>query len=316
MQMNKEPVSRPQNKADKGLIFDISRYAIHDGPGIRATVFFKGCPLRCQWCHNPEGQEAKPEVIVKEERCAAECEQCLDICPQQAISKNGNFITVDREKCDSCGKCKDVCVYEALDIIGREVSVEDVVREVEKDRIFFDESGGGVTFSGGEPLMQPGFLEALLKEFKKRGIRTTVDTSGHVPFEILDRTSDHVDLFLYDLKLMDKEKHKTYTGVSNQLILENLKGLSAKGKDIIVRIPIIPGINDDRESIERIAKYLLSLKTIKKVSLLPFHRGGIQKYKRLGKKNRLESLQPPSQEKIDEVKKILKDFGFSMEKER
>jgi pyruvate formate lyase activating enzyme len=305
-----------EKKIAKGTIFDISRYAIHDGPGIRATVFFKGCPLRCQWCHNPEGQESKPEIIVKAEKCPADCEQCLSICPKAAISKNGRSITVDREKCDSCGKCKDVCVYEALDIIGREVTVQDVLKEVEKDRIFFDESGGGVTISGGEPLMQPDFLEALLKGFKKRGIRTTVDTSGFASFEILDRISDHVDLFLYDLKLMDPKKHKEYSGVSNEIILENLKRLSEKGKKVIVRIPVIPGVNDDGENMKRIADYLLSLKNIKQINLLPFHRGGIQKYKRLGKKNLTEFLQPPSNDKMKEIKKIFIDSGFMIEKER
>jgi len=298
----------------KGLIFDISRYAIHDGPGIRATIFFKGCPLRCQWCHNPEGQESKPEIIIKEERCVVECDSCLSACPQNAISKDGTSIIVDRIQCDSCGKCKEVCVYEAFDIIGREVTVQQVLEEVEKDRIFFDESGGGVTFSGGEPLVQPDFLEALLVEFKTRGIRTTVDTSGYAPFEILDRVSDNVDLYLYDIKIMDEKKHKDYSGVSNRIILENLRRLSEKDKRICIRIPIIPGINDDRENIESIASYLLSLKNIKKINLLPFHRGGVQKYKRLGKKNLLDKLQPPSDEKIEEIKKTLRNFGFSLEK--
>ncbi len=300
----------------KGLIFDIIRYAIHDGPGIRATVFFKGCPLRCQWCHNPEGQESKPEIIIKEERCAAECDRCLSICPQGAISKKGRSIIVDRTKCDSCGKCKDVCVYETLDIIGREMTVQDVLKEVEKDRVFFDESGGGVTFSGGEPLMQPDFLQALLKEFKNSGIQTTVETSGYTSSEILDSISENVDLFLYDLKIIDPKKHKDYAGVSNEIILENLRRLSKKGKKIIIRIPVIPGVNDDREDIKRIADYLRSLKTIKQINLLPFHRGGVQKYKRLGKKNLTESLQPPSSDKINEIKKIFIDSGFLIEKER
>jgi len=304
----------PEGKVAKGLIFDISRYAIHDGPGIRATVFFKGCPLRCQWCHNPEGQEPKPEIAVKTERCAAECGRCLSVCPQGAISKNGPSIAVDREKCDSCGKCKDVCVYEALDIIGREVTVQDVMKEVEKDRVFFDESGGGVTFSGGEPLLQPDFLVALLQEFKKKGIRTTVDTSGYASTKILDRISDNVDLFLYDLKVMDPKKHRKYAGVSNEIILENLRRLSEKGKKVIIRIPVIPGVNDDRENMKAIAEYLLSLKNIKQINLLPFHRGGVQKYKRLGKKNLTESLQPPSNDKINEIKKIFIDFGFVLEK--
>ena len=196
------------------------------------------------------------------------------------------------------------------------MTVQDVLKEVEKDRIFFDESGGGVTFSGGEPLMQPDFLEALLKEFKKRGIRTTVDTSGYASSEILDRISENVDLFLYDLKVMDPKKHREYSGVSNEIVLENLRRLSEKGKKVIVRIPVIPGVNDDHENMKRIADHLLSFKNIKQINLLPFHRGGVQKYKRLGKKNLTESLQPPSNDKMEEIKKIFIDSGFMIEKER
>jgi pyruvate formate lyase activating enzyme len=294
----------------KGLIFDIKRYAIHDGPGIRTTVFLKGCPLRCQWCHNPEGQESNPEIMVRSSRCVEECQDCISQCPQSAISKQGGIISVDQSKCDFCGICRDVCVYDAIDIVGREVDVQDVVDEIEKDRIFFDESGGGISFSGGEPLMQDDFLEALVEEFKRREMRVTVDTCGYAPFDVLDRIRENVDLFLYDIKIMDDTKHKEYTGASNQLIIENLRKLSEKGAPIAVRIPIIPGVNDDEENIQSIAKFLLSLDNIKHINLLPFHSGGIEKYKRLGKKTQAKTVEPPSREKIERIKKILEDSGF------
>ncbi len=294
----------------KGLIFDIKRYAIHDGPGIRTTVFFKGCPLRCQWCQNPEGQESTPEIMVRSERCVEECQDCVSQCPKGAISKDGEVILVDQSKCDFCAKCSEVCVYEAIDIIGREVEVQDVVDEMEKDRIFFDESGGGISFSGGEPLMQLDFLSALLEEVKKREIRITVDTCGYAPFDVFDRIRENVDLFLYDIKIMRDKKHKEYTGVSNQIIIENLRKLSEKGANIAIRIPIIPGVNDDEENIQSIAKFLLSLDNIKHINLLPFHRGGIEKYKRLGKKIQAKAVPPPSSEKIEGIKKMLEDSGF------
>jgi len=213
----------------QGIIFDIKRYAIHDGPGIRTTIFLKGCSLRCQWCQNPEGQESNPEIILRSSRCATECSECVSVCPQEAVSKDGNSIEIDKAKCDLCAKCEEVCVYEALEVVGREVAVQEVMEEVEKDKIFFDESGGGITFSGGEPLMQVDFLEPLIKEIKKKNIHVTLDTSGYVSFEDLERISDKVDLFLYDLKIMNDAKHKKYTGVSNKLILENLRNLQNKG---------------------------------------------------------------------------------------
>ena len=294
----------------KGLIFDIKRYAIHDGPGIRTTVFFKGCPLRCPWCHNPEGQESIPEVIAYPERCEDECDLCLSVCPQDAISKNGKSIKIDQDRCDLCKKCKDVCVYEALEIAGQELTDKEVLKEIEKDRIFFEESDGGLTCSGGEPLMQPDFLMSILELAKKRGIHTAVDTSGYASFDVLDRISKNTDFFLYDIKILDDKKHKKFTGVSNQVILENLKKLSETGKPIAARIPVVPGVNDDEENIRGIAGYLLSLKNIMHINLLPLHRGGTEKYKRLGKKSMTTALKPPSEGKVERIKEILTDFGF------
>jgi len=296
----------------KGIIFDIKRYAIHDGPGIRTTVFLKGCPLRCQWCQNPEGQESKPEIMLRSTRCAKECYACVSACPQGAISKNGRQVVFDKEKCDLCAKCEDVCVYEALKIVGKEVTVQEVMDEIVKDRVFFDESGGGITFSGGEPLMQLDFLEALLEEIKKKNIHVTLDTSGYVSFEDLEKVSNKVSQFLYDLKIIDDEKHKKYTGVSNKLILENLLKLSERRKSVYVRIPLISSINDDERSIQMFTEYLHTLKNIKQISLLSYHAGGCEKYKALGKEGFLKTFQPPSNERIEEIKEILVNSGFSV----
>ncbi len=296
----------------KGTIFDIKRYAIHDGPGIRTTIFLKGCSLRCQWCQNPEGQEAYPELIIRASRCAMECSECVSVCPQDAISKDGNSVEIDKAKCDLCAKCEDVCVYEALEVVGREMTVEEVMEEIEKDKVFFDESGGGITFSGGEPLVQLDFLEALLNEIRKKGIHVTLDTSGYISFEDLDRISDKVDLFLYDLKIMDDKKHKKYTGVSNKLILENLGKLAERGESVAVRIPLISGINDDDKSIQMFVDYLQSLKNIKQINLLSYHTGGSEKHKRLRKERLPRTFETPSEERIEEIKKILSDAGFSV----
>ncbi len=296
----------------KGIIFDIKRYAIHDGPGIRTTVFLKGCPLRCQWCQNPEGLELDAEVFWRENRCAEDCRACVTACPSRAVSKNGNRVVVDKKKCDFCRICDDACVYDALEIVGREVSVEEIMEEIEKDRVFFDESGGGVTFSGGEPLLQADFLQSLIEEVKKSNIHVALDTSGCVPFEDLQRVSDRVDLFLYDLKIMEDETHKKYTGVSNQIILENLKKLSDKKKAIHVRIPLVSGVNDDKQNIQRFAEYLRTLRNVKNISLLAYHRGGCEKYRRLQKEEQLRTFQSPSKKRMEEVKKFLVDSGFSV----
>lgn len=204
-------------------------------------------------------------------------------------------------------------MYEALEIAGQQVSEFEMVEEVEKDRIFFEESGGGVTFSGGEPLMQPDFLAALLNEFKRRNIHTTLDTSGYAPFETLERIAEKVDLFLYDLKTVDDEKHKMYTGVSNRLILENLKKLSKKEKRIMVRIPLIGGVNDDDETMKDTAQFLIPLKNIKQINLLPYHRGGVEKYKRLREGNSPPAFHPPSDKGVKKIKKMFEAFGFSVE---
>jgi len=297
---------------EKGIIFDIKRYAIHDGPGIRTTVFFKGCPLRCQWCHNPEGIALLPELMVSQTRCVEDCFLCIPECPQSALTKHNGRISVDLEKCNLCGNCVDVCAYEALELAGKEVTVSELLSEVEKDRIFFDESGGGVTVSGGEPLEQLPFLLEFLRELKARDIHVTLDTSGYLPFEDLRKVSCHVALFLYDLKMMESSKHEEYTGVPNDLILANLKKLSEKGLPVEIRMPLIAGINDDVGNIRGATEFLLSLRQKPKVSLLSYHRGGCEKYNRLGKEKCNQAFESPSEGQMAKIMRIFADKGFAV----
>jgi len=293
-----------------GVIFNIQRYSIHDGPGIRTTVFLKGCPLNCWWCQNPESQLNGKEMVFWEDRCIG-CAACSTICPSGAIQiKNGIPIT-KKEKCILCGKCIEKCPTLAREMIGKKITAEEVLKEIEKDLVFYEESGGGVTFSGGEPLKQSKFLERLLNGCRKKKIHTAVDTSGHIPWGILNKIHSKVDLFLYDLKIMDNERHKKYTGVSNELILENLKKLSSVHNNIFVRFPVIPGINDDYQNIKKMGEFLSSLK-ISQVNILPYHYIGIDKYRRLGRTYHLTAAQPPSKEKLSEVSAILSKFNLNV----
>ncbi len=289
-----------------GTITDIKRFAIHDGPGIRVTVFFKGCPLTCWWCHNPECIDFSPQLIHYENRCMG-CLECVRVCPAGALEKGGNFPILHREKCIYCRECEEVCPTGAVEVVGRKVSVRYLIREVEKDLPFMHDSGGGLTLSGGEPLAQPDFAEALLREAKERGIHTAVDTCGHVPFSVIERVCPLTDLFLYDLKFMDREKHRRYTGVSNELILENLEKLANRGARVQVRIPVLPGINDSE--MEDMAEWL-SLKGIEDVALLPYHKAGEVKYRRLGMPYRLKDLRPPSAEQLQEIKVLFESKGI------
>jgi len=293
-----------------GIIFNIQRYSIHDGPGIRTTVFLKGCPLNCWWCQNPESQLSKQEMVFWEDRCIG-CAACSTICPSGAIQiKNGIPVT-EKEKCILCGKCIEKCPALAREMIGKKMTAEEVIKEIEKDLVFYEESGGGVTFSGGEPLGQSEFLEELLNDCREKKIHTAVDTSGYISWEILDKISPKVDLFLYDLKIMDSKKHKKYTGVSNEIILENLKKLSSVHHNIFVRFPVIPNINDDYQNIKETGEFLSSLK-IAQVNLLPYHYIGIDKYRRLGRSYKLADTQPLSEEKLSEVSAILKKFNLNV----
>jgi pyruvate formate lyase activating enzyme len=263
-----------------GFIFDIKRYAIHDGPGIRTTVFLKGCPLKCQWCHNPESWKTDPEPALRVARCL-KCGQCVGLCTQKAISLIQDYPLTDPEKCICCGECIELCQVGAREIMGRQTTVAEVIKEVEKDTIFYDESSGGATFSGGEPLMQPEFLLALLSQCQKKQIHTAVDTSCYALPDILEKIIPKTDLFLCDLKHMDNDIHLKFTGVENTLILENIKRLSEADKQIVIRIPIVPGFNDDTVNLEASAQFVSSLSGVTRVDILPYNCGGIEKVSRL-----------------------------------
>jgi len=294
----------------KGVIFDIKHYSIHDGPGIRTTVFFKGCPLHCLWCHNPESIDRSPELMPRPNLCSVDCFACVEACPEKALSKDSGPVRINRGACTLCGICADVCMYQALEMAGREMTQAEVLKEVEKDRLFFEESGGGVTFSGGESLAQPEFLEALLDELRSRNIHTAIDTSGLAAPGLMEKMAFKSDLILYDLKMMNEERHKKYTGVSNRLILDNLKRLAGLKRKIWIRIPLIAGVNDDDENILETAVFLKSLGGITNIGLLPYHKGGCEKIKRLGKEDPFQCFESPSAERMENIRKYLADSGF------
>lgn len=262
----------------KGTIFDIERNSFVDGPGIRTTVFFKGCNLSCAWCHNPESQSLKKEILFYQNKCIG-CGRC-------------EGLTVNDESF--------LCFHDAKEICGKEYSVDEVFGEIVKDKAFYENSGGGVTFSGGECMLQIDFLCKILKKCKENGIDTAVDTAGHVSWEYFEKILPYTDLFLYDIKCFDAEKHKQYTGVSNELILENLKKLLESGAKIWIRIPIIPGVNDTEEELQKIREFLDLCGTPEKVELLPYHAMGEHKYEALGRKKC--TFKVPTKEKIEILK--------------
>ena len=246
-----------------GIVFNIQRYSVHDGPGIRVTVFLKGCPLRCWWCHNPESQQLQPE------------------CVQQAVKlDDGSHIVEDEQ-------------------IGKHMTVTEVIQEIEKEQLFFDESGGGATFSGGEPLMQPKFLQALLRACRKREIHTAVDTTGYASPEVFEPILADTDLFLYDLKLIDDDRHRKYTGVSNERILQNFRVLTERQKAVAIRFPVIPGITDTEQNIADILSLIAPMSNIQRVHLLPFHKIAEGKYQRFGLENKLRDLEAPTPERME-----------------
>jgi len=304
-----------EDTVTSGIIFDVKRFALHDGPGLRTTLFLKGCPLSCLGCHNPEGQRAQPELLFRPDRCTA-CGDCVPACPHQVLELREERLQVTWEECRLEGACVDASLPGALELVGTTMSAQEALDLLEADRVFFDESGGGVTFSGGEPVAQPDFLRALLLECRERELDSVLDTCGHAPPETFRELAPLASHLLFDLKLMDEERHEAYTGVHNRWILENLRwagngfGREEGGPTLTVRVPLIPGVNDDEENLLAAAAFLGGLVGRPPVDLLPYHRLGVEKYHRSGRAYALPEVQPPDEVAVASAVRLLKGGGL------
>jgi len=293
----------------KGLVYDIQRFAIHDGPGIRTLVYMKGCPIRCLWCSTPQSQKMAPEILHIELRCK-KCGRCVEVCPLQVITlSEEEDWKINRELCTDCGQCVDVCLNQALELVGKYTAVEELFREVNKDSPFYRRSNGGVTVGGGEPTMQFDFVTAFLKRCKQHYIHTAIETCGYVKWEHLEKLLEYVDLVHFDIKHMDALVHRELTGVSNELILENARRVSTI-RPTIIRIPVVPGCNDSDDNISATARFATELgENLKRIELLPYHKFGTQTYGRLGRKYELIDIEPPSDDHMKRLKEIIESCG-------
>jgi pyruvate formate lyase activating enzyme len=296
-----------------GRITQIQRYALEDGPGIRSTVFLKGCPLSCAWCHNPENIRAQPEIVVLETRCIR-CGECLVACPENRLHAIA-YSTVQPPgvpvDCQRCGACVEACPTGARTLLGREWSVKQLLREILTDRAFYEESGGGLTLSGGEPLTQFPFVRDVLLAARAEGLHTALDTCGFAPWWQLMELMPLVDLFLYDLKLLDEERHRQFTGVSNREILENLLRLDAGGAAVWLRIPVIPTVNDAASDLDAMARFAATLQGVQRVNLLPYHRTALRKFDRLNRPYAMEATPVPSAQEMTAVVACFRRHGLA-----
>jgi pyruvate formate lyase activating enzyme len=298
----------------RGVVFNIQRFSIHDGPGIRTTVFLKGCSLRCGWCSNPESIRLSPEIITRDIKCIR-CGKCIEACSQQAITIVENTRTIQWEKCNYCMKCAEVCPSGAIKAVGRYMNVAEVLDSVVRDASYYRRTGGGMTLSGGEPLVQWQFALKLLQEAKRRGLHTALDTTGYTDWEILDEILNFTDLVLYDVKHPNSARHREATGVPNERILDNLRKTVAKpGLKVWVRHPVIPQFSDSEEELEELCKLILTLKpSVEKISLLPYHKFGELKYAAMGKVYPWKGIPTISDEQIGELKKLVESHGIKVD---
>ena len=295
--------------ATKRMVVDIIRMTIHNGPGIRTLFIFKGCPLRCVWCSTPESQKESVEVAFYPDRCIFCCD-CISVCLRESISDNDTSVVINRDVCDNCGRCTSVCYAEALKIFGQEYTVEELVSEILRDEVVFKHSGGGVTLSGGEPFFRPEFLLTLLKELKQNDITCGIDTCGFTAHNHIEAVLPYVDFFLWDIEHMNKDKHIEYTGVPNDLILDNLRFVSDNGIPVYLRLPVIPGYNDSEDNLLDLCNFAKTLSSLVEIDLLPLHHLGKARYAALDRVYPIDGISLVTEEKLEEMKHLVESAGL------
>jgi len=293
----------------KRLVISITRMTVHNGPGIRTLILLKGCPLRCIWCSTPESQGEAPEIAFYPDKCILS-NDCLPVCPKNAITAGDKTVVIDRELCDNCGQCASVCYTEALKLFGQEYTAGELVSEVLRDDIFYRYSGGGVTLSGGEPFFRPEYLLALLKELKQNGISCGIDTCGFTARKHIEAVLPYVDFFLWDIKHMNRDKHIEYTGISNELILDNVRFVAGENIPLFLRVPVIPGYNDSEDNLLDLCNFAKTLSFLEEIDLLPLHHLGKARYAALGREYPIQGIPLIKEEKLEQMKRLIESTGL------
>jgi len=302
-------LNESETAVNKRMVIDITRMTVHNGPGIRTLILFKGCPLRCIWCSTPESQKESAEVAFYPDKCIV-CGDCIPVCPRNTLTISEKTVTLDRELCDNCGRCTSVCYTEALKLFGQEYTVEELVSEILRDEVVYRHSGGGVTLSGGEPFFRPEFLLTLLKELKQNDISCGIDTCGFTARNHIEAVLPYVDFFLWDIKHMNRDKHIEYTGVSNELILDNLRFVSDNGIPVYLRLPLIPGYNDSEDNLLDLCNFARTLSSLVEIDLLPLHHLGKARYAALGREYPIGEIPLIEEETLDEMKRLVESAGL------